>query len=461
MSTRAIVLAAGKGTRMKSDLAKVLHRVAGRSLVDWCLATLEPLDLDEVVAVVGHQADDVAAALPAGVAPVVQDPQLGTADAARVGLTALTGDVSGTVLVVPGDMPLLRTETFRRLLEEHEASRAAATVLTARLDDPTGYGRVVRSDGAVVAIVEHRDASLDQREIDEVNTSVYAFDLELLAGALASVRPDNSQSEYYLTDVVAVLVAAGERVSAVTVPDPIDASGVNSHGQLAAAGAVLRRRINGAWMDEGVWMLDPERVYLDAGVRLAAGARLYPDVYLEGETVVGAGAEVGPTVHARDSSIAPGAAVRHAVLDGAIVGPDATVGPFSYLRPGSDLGEGAKAGAYVEIKNSAVGAGSKVPHLSYVGDATIGERSNIGAGTVTVNYDGYAKHRTTIGDRVRIGSDTMLVAPVSIGDDAYTGAGSVITRDVAPGSLALERSPQQEVPGYAERRKERAQESES
>jgi bifunctional UDP-N-acetylglucosamine pyrophosphorylase/glucosamine-1-phosphate N-acetyltransferase len=463
MSTKAIVLAAGKGTRMKSDLAKVLHRAAGRSLLDWCLTTLDPLDLDGVVVVVGHQAADVATGLPEGVPggiiAAVQEPQLGTADAARVGLEALDPEEEGTVLVLPGDMPLLETSTFRRLLTAHRDAGAAASVLSARVDDPTGYGRVVRSAGEVVAIVEHRDADDDQLAINEVNTSVYAFDVARLRAAISRVRADNSQSEYYLTDVIGLLAEGGERIVAVTVADASDAAGVNSHGQLAAVAAVLRRRINESWMAEGVWMLDPDRVYIDVGVALDAGARIYPDVYLEGTTTVGAEANIGPDVHARDSTIAAGATVRYAVLDAAAVGVDATVGPFSYLRPGATLGERSKAGAYVEIKNSIVGDGSKVPHLSYVGDATIGEGSNLGAGTVTVNYDGFAKHRTTIGDRVRIGSDTMLIAPVTIGDDAYTGAGSVISSDVAPGALAIERSPQKEVPGYADRRKDRAQES--
>lgn len=358
-------------------------------------------------------------------------------------------------------MPLLRTETFESLLDEHRTSGAAATVLSARVDDPSGYGRVVRSDGAVTAIVEHRDATSEQLRIDEINTAVYAFDVERLRSELCHVRSDNSQAEYYLTDVIELLVAAGDRVSAMVVADPVDATGVNSHTQLATVGAVLRRRINESLMDRGVWMLDPERVYIDAGVGIDPGARLYPDVYLEGETVIGAGAEIGPTVHARNTTISAGATVRHAVLDGAAVGVEANVGPFSYLRPGTQLQERAKVGAYVEIKESTVGVGSKVPHLSYIGDATIGDGSNIGAGTVTVNYDGFAKSRTTIGDRVFIGSDTMLVAPVAIGDDAYTGAGSVITDDVSPGALAIERSPQKEVPGYAERRKARVQESET
>jgi bifunctional UDP-N-acetylglucosamine pyrophosphorylase/glucosamine-1-phosphate N-acetyltransferase len=454
MNLAVIVLAAGKGTRMKSELPKVLHRAAGRSLLAWVLAAAEPLDADETVAVIGHGADAVVEALPSTTVSVVQEPQLGTGDAVRVGLNGC-GDAVNTILVVPGDMPLLEADTLASVVETHRTQRAAATVLTVKMDDPTGYGRIERRGDQVIGIVEHRDADARQRGIDEVNTSVYAFDAELLTDALDRLGRDNSQGEYYLTDVIAILNADGHRVVGV-VTDAVEGTGVNSHAQLAGVSEVLRQRINDRLMADGVAMIDPSRVYIDAGVAVDPGATIYPDVYLEGDTTVGAGAVVGPNVHARGTSIAPGATVRFSVLDGAVVGPKATVGPFTYLRPGADLREGSKAGAFVEIKNSQVGVGSKVPHLSYIGDTTIGEASNIGAATVTVNYDGFEKHKTKIGDRVKIGSDTMLVAPVTIGDDAYTGAGSVITHDVSPGALAIERSPQREIPGYAETRKRRA-----
>jgi bifunctional UDP-N-acetylglucosamine pyrophosphorylase/glucosamine-1-phosphate N-acetyltransferase len=316
---------------------------------------------------------------------------------------------------------------------------------------------VLRDGDQVVGIVEDGDADETQLAIDEINTSVYAFDGPLLESALAEVTDDNSQTEFYLTDVVEILAARGHSVGAAGV-DELEAAGVNSHGQLAAVAAVLRGKINEAWMSAGVWMLDPSRVYLDATVQLAPGVKLYPDVYLEGGTTVDEGAEIGPSVQMQDSTVGAGASVRYAVVQEAHIGDDVSVGPFTYLRPGAELAPAAKAGSFVEIKNSQIGPGSKVPHLSYVGDATIGEGSNLGAGTVTVNYDGFKKHRTTIGDRVRIGSDTMLVAPVTIGDDAYTGAGSVISQDVPPGSLAIERSDQKEVPGYAERRRRRLEE---
>jgi len=334
---------------------------------------------------------------------------------------------------------------------------AAAALLTTRMADPAGYGRVCREGGRVVGIVEDRDATAEQRAITEVAVSTYAFEGAALGGALAGLAPDNDQGEYYLTDAVGLLAASGT-VRGVPVTDPAEVQGINSHGQLAQVAAEVRRRINAAWMEAGVWMLDPDRVYLEAAVSLEAGVCLYPEVHLEGTTRVGAGAVVGPQVFAADSSIGPEARVWYSVLRGAEVGEGAQVGPFASLRPGTRLAAGAKAGTFVETKNTVVGRGSKVPHLSYLGDATIGEDSNIGAGTITCNYDGREKHRTVIGDRVFIGSDTMLVAPVEIGDDAYTGAGSVITRDVPPGALAVERSPQQEVPGYAAKRARRTQE---
>ena len=457
MTTAAIVLAAGKGTRMRSDLPKVMHLAMGRPLLGWVLRAIEPAAVDQTIVVVGHGGDLVADILPTGAVAVVQPEQRGTADAVAVGLDALDDDID-EILVVPGDMPLLTAATLTSLLDAHRASDAAATVLTAVVDDPTGYGRIVRDGaGAVVAIVEDRDADPETAAIDEINTSVYVFDAAALRDALPRVGNDNDQSEWYLTDVVGILAGDGLPVAAVAA-GPMEATGVNTHGQLAAAAAELRRRINDELMATGVAMIDPARTHVEADVIVAPRATLWPGVYLKGDTQVDAGAVVGPDVECTDSHIAADAVVRYAVLEGATVGPRATVGPFAYLRPGAVLEDDAKAGAHVEIKNSVVGPRSKVPHLSYVGDATIGEDTNIGAGTITVNYDGYDKHRTVIGDRVRIGSDTMLVAPVEIGDDAYTGAGSVITTDVAPGALAIERSPQKQIEGYAERRRRRAQE---
>lgn len=455
MSVSVIVLAAGKGTRMRSDLAKVLHRTAGLSLLEWVLKALDDLDVADMAVVVGHQAVDVAARCPTRATTIVQEPQLGTGHAAMVGMEGLAVS-GGHILVLPGDMPLLRARTLAGLVERHAASGAAATIASVELDDPSGYGRIIRVDGAVTGIVEERDATSEQRGIREVNTSVYVFDGAVLAQALDRLSNDNDQGEYYLTDVIATMVGDGRYVDAFPVPGE-EGVGVNTQGQLAQVGAVLRRRINDSLLDAGVWMLDPSRVYIDAGVVVEPGARIHPDTYLEGATIVASGTDVGPGVRLYDTTVARGARVHNAVAVSARIGEDASVGPFAYLRPGAVIERGAKVGTYVEIKGSTIGEGSKVPHLSYIGDAIIGRGSNIGAGTITVNYDGYEKHRTTIGDNVRIGSDTMLVAPVTVGDEAFTGAGSVITNDVPPGVLAIERSAQKHIDGYAEKRRLRAE----
>ncbi len=455
MSIGVIVLAAGKGTRMRTGRAKVLHSACGRTLLGWVLHASRSLSPDEIAVVVGYQADEVAHDLPDGAVAVIQVPQNGTGHATQVGLSGLTHPHE-TVLVIPGDMPLVRPGSLERLVAQREQTDAAATVLTVELENPAGYGRVLRSGENVVAIIEERDATQEQRSIGEVNTSVYAFDGALLEDALGRIGDENDQGEQYLTDVVGILVGDGRSVGAV-MGAPEEGLGVNSQAQLAEAASVLRTRINAQLLDAGVWMLDPSRVYIDADVSVACGTEIYPDTYLTGDTSIAAGARVGPGAQIRDSVIGAGSVVVNAVLNGATIGSDVSVGPYTYLRPGTVLKDGAKAGAHVEIKNSEVGARSKVPHLSYIGDTTIGEDTNIGAATVTVNYDGFEKHRTTIGDRVRIGSDTMLVAPITIGHDAFTGAGSVITQDVPDGSLAVERSPQRTIPDYAERRRERAE----
>lgn len=455
MSVEVIVLAAGKGTRMRSEMAKVLHEAAGRSLLDWVLTASRSLDPVESTVVVGHQAEAVAGTLSDEVSSVVQDPQHGTGHAAQVGMGNLT-DQTGTIVVIPGDMPLITGQALTELVAHHRETGAVATVMTVVLDDPTGYGRIVRGEFGVDSIVEDRDATPAQKVINEVNTSVYVFEGTVLGDALESVTPDNSQGEYYLTDVIAHFVTAGHTVSALSVPAEMGI-GVNTHAQLADVAGVLRARINEDLLNSGVWMLDPSRVYIDADVVVEPGATIYPEVYLTGRTTIGSGAAVGPNVQAESCEIGQDAVVQQAVMIEAIVGRDALVGPFAYLRPGAVLERGAKVGTYVEIKGSTVGAGSKVPHLSYVGNATIGEKTNIGAGTITVNYDGYAKYATTIGDRVRIGSDTMLIAPVHVGDDAVTGAGSVITQDVPDGALGVSRDPQRNIDGYAEKRRKRAE----
>ena len=453
MSVGVIILAAGKGTRMKTDRAKVLHEACGRTLLGWALDASASLGPDEIVVVVGHESEQVTAALPDTAIAARQDPQNGTGHATQIGLDAFALSHE-TIVVLPGDMPLIRAETLENLVAAHRDANAAATVLTVVLDDPSGYGRIIRDGGSIASIVEERDTTPEQESVREVNTSVYVFRGDLLSDALGAIGSDNDQREQYLTDVVAVLVAGGHTVAGFVAAEE-EGFGVNSQGQLAEAAATLRERINIKLLDAGVWMLDPSRVYIDAGVVVAPGAQIYPDTYLTGDTTIASGAVIGPSVQMNDSTIGEGATVVNSVVDGATIGADASVGPYTFLRPGAVLKEGAKAGAHVEIKNSEIGARSKVPHLSYIGDATIGEDSNIGASTITVNYDGFTKSRTTIGDRVMIGSDSMLIAPVTIEDDAATGAGSVITNDVPKGSLGIERGVQRNIEDYSERRRRR------
>ncbi len=441
----AVVLAAGEGTRMRSDVPKVLHPLCGRPMLLHVIDALVALPLERIVVVVGHGAERVTKTLLEQLAtemPIefVEQPfQRGTGDAASVALTAGAFDVDGEddLLLVPGDAPLLRAETLAALAREHRASDAAATLLTAVLPDPTGYGRVLRDEsGRVTAVVEQSEADDDGLAIDEINTSIYCFRRGLLALALRRLSPENAQGEYYLTDVVGVLRETGHVIVGVPAEDPAEAAGVNDRAQLAAAEAVLRARINDRWMREGVTMVDPARTYVDAEVQLEPGARLLPGTILEGRTVVGAGAIVGPDTHLIDTIVGEDAVVRQTVARDVEIGADVTCGPFAHLRPGTRIGAGAHIGNFVEIKNADIGEQAKVPHLSYIGDADVGDAANIGAGTITANYDGREKHRTKIGYGARIGSNTVLVAPVEVGDGAYTAAGAVVNRDVPPGALA-------------------------
>jgi bifunctional UDP-N-acetylglucosamine pyrophosphorylase/glucosamine-1-phosphate N-acetyltransferase len=450
-----IVLAAGEGTRMRSSTPKVLHGFAGRTLLEHVLAACAPLAADAVAVVVGHGRDAVSGHLAAAAPqarPVVQAEQRGTGHAVRVAMEHLA-DVDGTVLVVPADAPLLRSQTLAALVQAHEDAAAVGTVLTSVVPDPTGYGRVLRgSAGEVVRIVEHRDASTAERAVAEINTSVYAFAAGPLRAALAELSTDNAQGEEYLPDVVGAYVAAGRHVAAVSAP-AVETAGVNDRVQLAAAHRAYNDRLLDGWMRAGVTVVDPATTWVDATVELAPDVTVLPHTHLAGATTVDRDAEIGPDTTLIDCTVGAGARVVRSHCERAEIGPAASVGPFSYLRRGTRLGERAKAGAYVEIKASEVGAGSKVPHLSYVGDATIGTGSNIGAASIFVNYDGVAKHRSTVGDHVRIGSDTMLVAPVEVGDGAYTAAGSVISQDVPPGALAVGRTPQRNIEGWVARRR--------
>jgi bifunctional UDP-N-acetylglucosamine pyrophosphorylase/glucosamine-1-phosphate N-acetyltransferase len=430
---------------MRSATPKVLHEVCGRSLIGHVLAAVTPLGAGCTLVVVGHGREAVTAALPDGVTPVVQEQQNGTGHAVRVALDAVP-DLDGPVVVTYGDMPLLPTATLEHLLAEHEGG---ATVLTARFAEPFGYGRIVRdADGYVAAIVEERDATDEQRAIDEVNGGVYVFDAAALRDALSRLRTDNAQGEEYLTDAVALI---GRAKPVLGVEEEL--AGVNDRAQLAAAAAVLRDRQLAALMRSGVSVIDPATTWVDVTVTVEPDATIEPFTTIRGTTTIAAGAVVGPHADLTDTVVGTGATVRRSTCVGADVGEGASVGPYAYLRPGAVLRAKAKAGTFVEIKASVVGEGSKVPHLSYVGDATIGERSNIGAATVVVNYDGVAKHKTVIGDDVRIGSDTMLVAPVEVGDGAYTAAGSVITKNVPPGALGVGRAYQRNVEGWVARRR--------
>ena len=457
-----VILAAGEGKRMKSHLPKVLHPVAGRSLVGHVIEAASTLEPHHLVVVVGHGREAVVPHVEE-IAPwaltVVQQEQNGTGHAVRIALEDLSGrgiDTSnGPVIILTGDTPLLTGRTLVELLLEHESTSAAATVLTARVADATGYGRIVRgSGGSVDAIVEHKDATPEQLSINEINSGMYAFQAEELTSALSGVGTDNAQGEEYLTDVISILRAQGRVVSAAVCADEREILGVNDRVQLAEAAAIMRDRINTHWMREGVSILDSASTWIDVDVDIAPDVVIRPQVTLRGPTSISTAALIGPGTTLTSCEVGEGAEVIHVWGELAVIGDGAHVGPFTYLRPGAVLGRDAKAGAYVEIKNSTIGDGAKVPHLSYVGDAEVGAGSNIGAATVFVNYDGVAKHRTVVGEHVRIGSDTMLVAPVTIGDGAYTAAGSVITEDVPPGAMAVGRARQRNIDHWVERRRQ-------
>lgn len=443
---------------MKSATPKVLHEICGRSLVGHVLAAARELEPEHLVVVVGHARELVAGHLretDSEVRTAVQAEQNGTGHAVRMGLEELGGGVDGTVVVVCGDTPLLTGATLAALAGTHEADGNAVTVLTAEVPDATGYGRIVRDEatGAVTAIVEHKDATEAQRAIREINSGVFAFDGALLADALKKVRTDNSQGEEYLTDVLGILREAGHRVGASVAGDHREIAGINNRVQLSEARRILNDRLLTAAMLSGVTVVDPASTWVDVTVTFGQDAIVQPGTQLLGATQIGEGAEVGPNSRLKDTVVGAGARVDNTVSDTAHIGAHATVGPFAYLRPGTRLGAKGKIGTYVETKNASIGEGTKIPHLSYVGDATIGDQTNIGAASVFVNYDGQDKHHTTVGSHCRTGSDNMFVAPVTIGDGAYTAAGSVITKDVPPGSLAVARGQQRNIEGWVARKR--------
>jgi bifunctional UDP-N-acetylglucosamine pyrophosphorylase / glucosamine-1-phosphate N-acetyltransferase len=459
--TAVVVLAAGEGTRMQSATPKVLHAVGGRSLLGHAVHAAAGTSPEHLVVVVGHEREQVgthtiglAAELDREVLTAVQDRRRGTGHAVSCGVARLPGDLEGTVLVSYGDVPLLDAATLRALQAEHASGDYAVTVLTAELDDPSGYGRIVRDDAnQVTAIVEHRDASLDQLAINEVNSGVYAFDLAFLREALGRLTTHNAQGELYLTDVVAMAADEQRGVGAVETADPWLVAGVNDRVQMADLGAELNRRLLERWMRAGVTVVDPRTTWVDVGVRLERDVTLHPGTQLHGRTTIAEGATIGPDTTLTDVAVGARAAVVRTHGSSSRVGPETSVGPFAYLRPGVELDARGKIGTFVEVKNSHIGEGSKVPHLTYVGDATIGEGSNIGASSVFVNYDGVTKHRTVVGSHVRTGSDNTFVAPVTVGDGAYTGAGTVIREDVPPGTLAVSSGPQRNVEGWVARKR--------
>jgi bifunctional UDP-N-acetylglucosamine pyrophosphorylase/glucosamine-1-phosphate N-acetyltransferase len=449
-----VVLAAGQGTRMKSTLPKILHEIAGVPLIGHVLATAGRLDAAHTVTVVRHARDQVVEVIedhfPSALI-VDQDEIPGTGRAVEQAVAALPSDFAGDVLVVSGDVPLLDAETLAELVAEHRRTSAAATLLSAQLDDPAGYGRIVRTpDGLLDRIVEHKDASDSERALREINAGVYVFGLGQLRDMLAQVTTANAQGEKYLTDVVGLLRRAGADVAAVTVAEPWLVAGVNDRAQLSEAAAKLNALIVRGWQLAGATIVDPATTWIDLKASLAEDVTVHPGTQIKGATSVARGAEIGPDTTLVDCEVGEGAVVKRTDATLSVIGAGASVGPFAYLRPNTVLDAGGKIGTFVETKNSHIGQGSKVPHLSYIGDTEVGVESNVGAGTITANYDGVHKNRTVVGSHVRTGSHNVFVAPVRIGDGAYTGAGTVVRKDVPAGSLAINVAPQRNMAGWVE-----------
>ncbi|MDH7576572.1 MAG: bifunctional UDP-N-acetylglucosamine diphosphorylase/glucosamine-1-phosphate N-acetyltransferase GlmU [Bacillota bacterium] len=450
----AIILAAGQGKRMKSEIPKVLHRIAGAPLICHVLGAVEEAGIKEIIVVTGQGAELVQKTLGAGYRYACQAEPRGTGDAVAKALPLLSPECR-EVLILCGDTPLLRPQTLLRLIEARRTAGAPVAVLTSNLENPWGYGRILRDEGErVLAIVEETDATPGQKEIKEVNAGTYVFARESLEDTISKLRPENRQGEYYLTDCVGFLCARRQPVNAVSAP-PEEIQGINTREELAAAARLLRRRECSRLMEAGVTILDPETTYPDRGVEVGRDTVIYPFTFIEGKTKVGRGCLLGPGTRLLDCTLGDGVEVQYSVITSSTVGDRCQIGPFAYLRPGSILAEGVKVGDFVELKKAVVGAGSKIPHLSYVGDAVIGSGVNVGAGTITCNYDGVQKHETRIEDGAFIGSNTNLVAPVTVGKGAVTGAGSTITRNVPPGALAVERARQVVIPNWEKKKAEK------
>lgn len=451
-----VILAAGEGKRMKSSRSKLLHEIAGHSMLSYAVTAATEVQPEHVVVVVGHLRDQVEEHL-AEVAPhvliAVQEEQLGTGHAVQVALGQMA-HLDGDVIVTSGDVPMLTGETLAALLGEHRAQQAAVTVLTAEVPDPTGYGRILRDpDGMVNGIVEHRDANEVQQQITEINSGIYVFDGGALRAALSELAPLNDQGELYLSDVPALVRRAGKPVAALLIEDLWQTEGVNDRIQLSRMNAEVNRRILHRWMREGVTVVDPATTWVHASVDLATDVILLPGTFLEGATSIGSGARIGPETTLVDVEVGENAVVTRTQASLSVIGPGADVGPFAYLRPGTTLGAGGKIGTFVEAKNARIGAGAKAPHLSYLGDAVIGEGANIGAGVIFANYDGLRKSTTTVGAYSFVGSNSVLAAPVEVADGAYIAAGSTITGDVGPGDLAVSRGRQRNVSGWVARKR--------
>jgi bifunctional UDP-N-acetylglucosamine pyrophosphorylase/glucosamine-1-phosphate N-acetyltransferase len=457
-SVAAIVLAAGKGTRMKSDLVKVMHRLGERPMISWPVAAAKGAGASRIALVVGHQADTVRDffAGDSSVTFALQEEQLGTGHAVACARDALAG-FTGTVLILCGDVPLIRSETLEAMLASHASRKAAVSVLTTHLENPYGYGRVVKREGGrIVRIVEEKDADDEERDITEINSGIYCVEADFLFRAVSRLKNDNAQGEYYLTDIIGEAAAEHQLCLAHPCDDAAEVMGVNDRVQLAVAATGLRRRINNELMLSGVTMIDPATTYVEAGVAIGRDTTIYPGVHISGTTAIGSGCLLEPGVIIRDCTLGNGVTIKAgSVLAESTVGDDAAIGPMAHLRPGSRLGAHVKIGNFVETKKIVMGDGSKASHLTYLGDAEIGSDVNIGCGTITCNYDGVRKHRTVIGDKVFVGSDVQLVAPVTVGSNALIAAGTTVTRDVPPDSLAIARTPQVNKEGWVKRQREK------
>lgn len=442
----AVILAAGKGTRMKSELPKVLHNLAGQPLIDHVLSKVEKLGIKEVVTIVGHGREMVTEHIKERSAVVIQDKQLGTGHALIEAAPCISDD--SHVLVLSGDQPLLSEKTLRSLIELHQITGASATLLSANMDNPYGYGRILKEEGLFQGIVEEKDANSKQKEIKEINTGTYCFHGSTLKDALKKITPQNAQGEYYLTDVFNILLAAGHKIETICTNDHTEALGINNRVQLAEAEDILYDRIRKDWMMEGVTIVNPSSVFIDSQVKLERDVVLLPYTIIRGKTIIEEGARIGPATTLVDCICHKDCQIENSVARQAEIGENCAIGPFAYLRPGTVLSKGVKVGDFVEIKNSKIGEGSKVPHLSYIGDSILGKHVNIGAGTITCNYDGKNKYQTVIGDNSFVGSNTNFVAPVEIGKESVIGAGSTITRDVPDKALALERAQQKIIENW-------------